>query len=122
MAHPDEHPSSLDSEAVGPLKPCRAQFEGAEGGISRGEGPEKLRGSLIHRPTQGNPKRGILPNKSPAGQFRATFKSLESYLSSGSPFSDPPLGDGEASRGVSIDAIAGIPLLFIHNLPLVIVP
>ena len=40
---------------------------------------------------KGDPKRGIRPSN----HLKTTFKSLLSYHLSGSPFSDPPLGDGE---------------------------
>ena len=49
--------------------------------------------SNSHRPLKGvgDPKRGILPTN----LSKVTFKSLKSDYFPGSPFSDPPLGDGE---------------------------
>ena len=42
-------------------------------------------------PPRGDQKRRIRPNN----HLDVTFKSFESYLFPRSPFSDPPLGDGE---------------------------
>ena len=58
-----------------------------------------------HRPTKGDPKRGGPTKQQLDNHFEVTFKSLESGLSSRSPFLDPPLGDGDPGNSLNTHTV-----------------